>query len=202
LNCGEARTRLARERPGEVRRWLDQRGWLFGAAQIRSPNYDARTGATVDLLVIHAISLPPGEFGGNAITQLFTNRLDATQHSFFAEIQHLRVSAHFLIRRCGQIMQFVSVYDRAWHAGESQFDGRRACNDFSIGIELEGSDVTAFEDAQYLSLSELSQILITAFPHITAQRIAGHSAIAPGRKTDPGPFFDWQRLLGELDHQG
>lgn len=149
----------------------------------------------MELLVIHSISLPPGEFGGPAIEQLFLNRLDADAHPYFKTISGLRVSAHLLIRRDGELVQFVDLRERAWHAGVSAFDGRSACNDFSIGIELEGADDTAFTDAQYGCLIAVTEKLIARFPRLGRERIVGHQHIAPGRKTDPGPAFDWDRYL-------
>lgn len=161
-----------------------------------SPNYDERPADTpIELLVIHAISLPPGEFGGAAIQQFFLNQLDATQHPYFASIAHLKVSAHFLIRRDGAVVQFVSCAKRAWHAGESNWRGRSRCNDFSIGVELEGCDEVAFTSAQYDSLAELARAIQAAYP---IADIVGHSDIAPGRKTDPGLFFDWAGFRSRL----
>jgi len=145
----------------------------------------------VSLIVVHAISLPPGEFGGTAIVDLFTNRLDPDAHPYFAQLDGLRVSAHFLLRRDGETAQFVSCKRRAWHAGPSLWQGRARCNDFSVGIELEGSDDLPFDDRQYRRLSVL---LTTLRAHYPIQAIVGHSDIAPGRKTDPGPCFDWRRL--------
>ena len=151
-----------------------------------------RAGAKViDLLVIHNISLPPGEFGGSYIADLFTNRLDCDAHPYFDQLRNLRVSAHFLIRRNGEVIQFVSANDRAWHAGVSNFRGRERCNDFSIGIELEGTDFQAFESFQYDSLAALTTALRARY---SFANVAGHEHIAPGRKTDPGPFFDWERF--------
>jgi N-acetyl-anhydromuramoyl-L-alanine amidase len=171
---------------------IDAAGWLNGAQRIASPNCDARPeGTPISLIVIHNISLPPGHFGGDAIAQLFTNRLDPTAHPYYAGIAQLRVSAHFLIRRRGELIQFVPCAARAWHAGVSAWQGRERCNDFSIGIELEGSDQRPFTQAQYRRLGGLIRKLRRAYP-ITD--IAGHSDIAPGRKTDPGPCFDWSRL--------
>jgi AmpD protein len=171
---------------------IDDRGYASLARQIRSPNRDARPeGAIVSLIVVHGISLPPGEFGGDSIIGLFTNRLDPSGHAYFATISHLRVSAHFLIRRDGELIQFVSCFDRAWHAGVSKWKGRERCNDFSIGIELEGTDATPYAPAQYTMLARLIRALKRACPIVD---IAGHSEIAPGRKTDPGPAFDWGRL--------
>ena len=174
-------------------------GLLSGAAWIPSPNCDDRPrGTTVDTLVIHAISLPPDSFGAGHVARLFTNRLDPGAHPYFASISHLRVSAHFFIDRRGELTQFVPVGKRAWHAGESRFRGRDAVNDFSIGIELEGCDTRPFENVQYTVLTVLARTLMTAFPALTTDRITGHSDIAPERKTDPGPGFDWRRFLGGL----
>lgn len=160
-----------------------------------SLNFDARSKReSVDLLVIHNISLPPFVFGGPYIEQLFTNCLEPDQHPFFKTIAHLRVSSHFLIRRTGEIVQFVSTDKRAWHAGVSQFEGRESCNNFSIGIELEGSDFEPFCDEQYASLAQLSQVLRLRYP---LRAVRGHEHIAPVRKTDPGPFFDWSRYRQE-----
>jgi AmpD protein len=156
-----------------------------------SPNCDARPAdIAIELLVIHNISLPPGVFGGAAVIDLFMNRLDPQAHPYYAEIAALRVSAHFFIRRDGALLQFVPCAMRAWHAGESSWCGRARCNDFSIGIELEGTDDTAFTDAQYRRLEDLSRLLLAHYP-IAAS--VGHADIAPGRKTDPGPHFDWAR---------
>lgn len=160
-----------------------------------SPNCDPRPpGTAIDSIVVHNISLPPGQFGGPWISELFCNRLDASAHPYFAEIAELRVSAHCLIRRGGEVVQFVPITQRAWHAGKSELCGRTACNDFSIGIELEGADDQPFADAQYVALLPLIDVLREAFPAITSERIVGHSDIAPGRKTDPGPHFDWARV--------
>jgi len=174
---------------------IDSTGLLAEAHQRPSPNCDQRpSGTIIDLLVIHNISLPPGEFGGPWIDQLFLNRLDPAAHPYFREIADLRVSAHLLIRRSGELIQYVPLHLRAWHAGVSEFHGRSCCNDFSIGIELEGTDRDPFEDAQYLTLERLARRLRTLYPEVTADRITGHSDIAPGRKTDPGPCFDWSRF--------
>jgi len=174
-------------------------GWLEGVRRVPSPNCDERPpGSDIDLLVVHNISLPPGEFGGPYVDALFTNSLDPAEHAYFREIQELRVSAHVLIGRDGEVIQYVSFRDRAWHAGQSCFDGREQCNDFSIGIELEGSDDVAFEPLQYERLGEIIALLRGVWPRITPERIVGHSDIAPGRKTDPGPAFDWQRLRALL----
>ena len=170
-------------------------GLLDGARQVPSPNCDTRpAGSDIDLLVIHNISLPPGEFGGPHIESLFLNSLDPNADPYFAAICGMKVSAHLLIRRSGDIVQFVPLHLRAWHAGESCFAGRTACNDFSIGIELEGSDDHPYEPAQYTALGKVARTLMAAYPSITPQRIVGHSDIAPGRKTDPGASFDWGRL--------
>lgn len=173
--------------------------WLAEARRVPSPNCDPRPpGCAVDLLVIHNISLPPGEFGGPWIEHLFLNRLDPAAHPYFAPIAGVRVSAHLLIRRDGALVQFVDLRWRAWHAGASCFAGRAACNDFSIGIELEGTDVAPFTDAQYERLGRVTAEVRQHYPGITPERIAGHSDIAPGRKTDPGPCFDWARYRALL----
>jgi AmpD protein len=167
-------------------------GWVGGVRYVPSPNYDDRPdGHVVSLIVIHAISLPPSQFGSGDIERLFTNTLDRHAHPCFAQIAALRVSAHFLIRRDGEAVQFVSCDKRAWHAGISCWQGRQACNDFSIGIELEGCDELPFEDAQYDRLIGLIELLRAHYP---VAALAGHADIAPGRKTDPGPCFAWQRL--------
>lgn len=172
-------------------------GWLDGCRCVASPNFDPRPGGEPpSLIVIHAISLPPDEFGGPGVEQLFTNRLDPTEHPYYATIHALRVSAHFFIRRNGEVVQFVSIDDRAWHAGVSCWEGRERCNDFSIGIELEGCDTQPFEEVQYRQLAGLVTALRSRYP---IDAIAGHSDVAPGRKTDPGPCFDWERLRALLD---
>lgn len=171
---------------------IDAAGWLDQAAHQPSPNRDARpAGQSVRLVVLHAISLPPGEFGGDAVDDFFTNRLDHRAHPYFAGIADRRVSAHFFIRRDGRVTQFVSCLERAWHAGVSCWQGMGRCNDFSLGIELEGDDFSDFSAAQYRALNELLDVLKTEFPGIS---IAGHADVAPGRKTDPGPHFDWSRI--------
>lgn len=173
--------------------------WLPGLAHKPSKNSDDRPGkGEVDLLVIHNISLPPGEFGGHYIEDLFLNRLDPQRHPYFAEIAHLEVSSHLLIRRDGSALQFVALDRRAWHAGLSSFCGRKNCNDFSIGIELEGTDDSPFTEAQYGRLCTLTAGIQALFPTIHEERIVGHSDIAPGRKTDPGPSFDWAHYRGLL----
>lgn len=173
---------------------------LRGAHFEPSPNCDRRPDpADVSLLVVHAISLPPGRFGGNWIDRLFTNTLPPSAHPYFGRIHGLKVSSHLCIFRDGRVTQYVPFDRRAWHAGESRFDGRSRCNDFSIGIELEGCDDKPFEPRQYRRLGEIARVLMRAYPGITAPRIVGHSDIAPGRKTDPGPQFDWTRLHAEIE---
>ncbi len=174
-------------------------GWLSGARRVPSDNFDLRPpGQQPELLVIHNISLPPGQFGGACIEELFTNCLDWDAHPFFDEIRGLRVSAHLLIRREGEVLQFVSFADRAWHAGQSVYCGRENCNDFSIGIELEGADETPYTEVQYARLCAVTRALLAAYPGLNARDIAGHSDIAPGRKTDPGSAFDWTRYRSAL----
>jgi AmpD protein len=171
-------------------------GLLSKTSYLPSPHCDDRPQhTTIDLLVIHGISLPPGEFGGDEVEQLFTNQLNPEQHPALQEVAHLRVSAHVFIRRTGKIMQFVPFNKRAWHAGESSYQGRQSCNDFSIGIELEGADTVPYEPIQYQQLAEVTRAIMAAYPAITKDRIVGHSDIAPGRKTDPGPAFDWGYFL-------
>lgn len=170
-------------------------GMVAGARYIRSPNFDDRPpGSDIEVLVLHAISLPPGQFGGPGIERLFCNQLNSDEHPYYKEICHLQVSAHLLIRRDGSLYQFVPLHRRAWHAGQSCCEGRQRVNDFSIGIELEGTDDQPFEDAQYATLAALVPSLMQAYPAITPARIYGHSDISPGRKTDPGPCFDWARF--------
>lgn len=171
---------------------FNEQGWLIDAEHCPSPNFDARPEhCAIDMIVIHNISLPPSEYGGNGIVELFTNQLDPNAHPYYADIHTFKVSAHFLIRRDGKLIQFVSCHDRAWHAGVSCWQGRERCNDFSVGIELEGSDFEAFTDEQYVTLNTLIGMLKQTFP---IKHIVGHSDIAPGRKTDPGPFFVWDNL--------
>ncbi|MBU1215465.1 MAG: 1,6-anhydro-N-acetylmuramyl-L-alanine amidase AmpD [Gammaproteobacteria bacterium] len=175
---------------------FDASGWISGVRRIASPNFDARpAGTPVSLLVIHSISLPPGQFGGSGIRNLFTNTLDCSAHAYYAQLEGLRVSAHFLIARDGSITQFVSCRSRAWHAGVSMWQGRERCNDFSIGIELEGCDSVPFEPQQYAALFRLTRRLQRNYP---IRHIAGHADIAPGRKTDPGPTFDWGHYFSLL----
>lgn len=172
--------------------WLQQHDTVSHAP---SPNFDVRpAGVAIDLLVIHNISLPPNVFTGNAIIEFFQNKLDIDAHPWFENIRGVNVSAHFLIRRDGAIVQFVSTLDRAWHAGKSSFNGRPVCNDYSVGIELEGSDYVAFEATQYQSLTLLSQAIAQRHPLCA---VRGHEHIAPKRKTDPGPHFDWQRYAAD-----
>ena len=178
-------------------------GWLAGVPRRASPNCDRRPpGTAVDLLVVHGISLPPGCFGTNRVIELFQNRLDVRAHPYFAGLKGLRVSAHVLIRRDGELVQFVPFHRRAWHAGVSCFEGRERCNDFSIGVELEGADDVPYAPPQYQRLGELAGVLMRAYPRMSARRIVGHSDIAPGRKTDPGPAFDWARLYALMDERG
>ncbi|MDR3005785.1 MAG: 1,6-anhydro-N-acetylmuramyl-L-alanine amidase AmpD [Acidovorax sp.] len=175
-------------------RWHD--GWLAGVRQLPSPNFGPRPeGAEIDLLVVHSISLPPGQYGSGCVQQLFTNQLDWDAHPYFQGIRGLEVSSHFFIERSGQIWQFVSADARAWHAGASRWRGRENCNDDSIGIELEGLEGLTFEDAQYQSLQQLCEAIASHYP---LRYVAGHEHIAPGRKQDPGPGFDWQRLRRPL----
>jgi AmpD protein len=173
---------------------IDQ-GWLSTATALASPNADPRPDKSdISLLVIHNISLPPGQFGGGHVAELFTNTLDPNTHPYFAEIANFKVSAHLLIDREGVVIQFVPFDQRAWHAGVSAFAGRPACNDFSIGIELEGTDTDPYTHLQYECLVKITQCLIAEYPALSSERVAGHSDIAPDRKTDPGPAFDWVRF--------
>jgi AmpD protein len=170
-------------------------GWLSSAQRLASPNCNARPeGEAASLIVVHCISLPPGEFGGDWIDRLFTNALPPDVHPYFASIHQLQVSAHLLIRRDGSMTQYVPFHLRAWHAGVSSYYGRSGCNDFSIGIELEGIETVPYTDAQYRALADAVSVLLTAYPSLSAEAIAGHCDIAPERKTDPGPLFDWPRF--------
>ena len=172
---------------------------LVGAQFVESPNQNARPDdADIELLVIHNISLPPGKFGTSAIKQFFCNTLDSESHPFYLEIADLKVSAHLLIDREGRLTQFVPLSNRAWHAGESLFYERGNCNDYSVGIELEGTDFEPFTDSQYTSLSNVTKLLLSTYPKMGKDKIVGHSDIAPGRKTDPGPCFDWARYKQSL----
>jgi AmpD protein len=176
---------------------IEASGWARAARRLPSPNQDARPdGARIELLLIHNISLPPGQFGTGDIERLFTNCLDHEAHPYFAGLRGLRVSAHFLIAREGQLVQFVGCAERAWHAGESVFEGRARCNDFSIGVELEGTDTLAFTDAQYEVLARLARALFAAYP---LRAVRGHSDVSGPRKTDPGAAFDWQRFARALN---
>ena len=190
---------MRRQRPANLpaaRFAIDtDRGLLELARQEPSPNCDERPhGVEPDLIVVHGISLPPGEFGGPWIDQLFTNALPPDGHPYFAEVAGLRVSSHLLIRRSGEVVQYVPFQRRAWHAGVSAWAGRERCNDYSIGIELEGSDHLPYESTQYAMLARVIAVLCRSYPCLTPDRVVGHSDIAPGRKTDPGPAFDWPRL--------
>ena len=168
-------------------------GWLTGVVHCCSPHFNVRpSGDAISLLVVHNISLPAGQFGGPYITDLFMGCLECNADPSFSDLEGLRVSAHCLIRRDGSVIQYVSFLDRAWHAGVSCFEGREGCNDFSIGIELEGTDTDPYEQVQYQQLAIVAKMLIKQYPSITKERIVGHCDIAPGRKTDPGPSFDWQ----------
>jgi len=174
-------------------------GWLRWAAHCPSPNFNVRPENTdISLLVIHNISLPPGEFGGGYVQKFFQNTLDTNLHPYFSTIAELKVSAHLFIERDGKVTQFVSFDARAWHAGSSSFAGVADCNNYSIGIELEGADDIPYSDAQYRALEKVSRQLLLNYPKLTLERITGHSDVAPGRKTDPGPAFDWQRYRTSL----
>ncbi|NHO65114.1 1,6-anhydro-N-acetylmuramyl-L-alanine amidase AmpD [Aestuariicella hydrocarbonica] len=178
---------------------VDAEGWVNAAVCVPSPNCDERADPEdISLLVIHNISLPPGEFENGCVQQFFCNQLDHAAHPFFQEIVGLEVSSHFFISRQGALTQFVPVGARAWHAGASTFNGRERCNDFSIGIELEGTDEQPYTDQQYACLQRLTDTLMRHYPAISVERITGHSDISPGRKTDPGPAFDWPRYLDGL----
>lgn len=174
-------------------------GLLESARILNSPNHDDRGDESdISLVVIHNISLPPNKFGGKGIEQLFTNSLDKNKHPFYEEIHELRVSSHLLIRRDGEVVQFVPFHKRAWHAGVSQYLGRDVCNDFSIGIEMEGTDFEPFEDIQYEVLEEVIKVLLNTYPGLKPNAITGHEHIAAGRKTDPGPYFEWDKLSATL----
>ncbi len=167
-------------------------GWYLECKHLASPNFNSRPKNTSEhIIVIHSISLPPGIYNNNYIEDFFLNQLDVDAHPYFLEIKDLKVSAHFLIKRTGELIQFVSCNDRAWHAGESHYQGKESCNDFSIGIELEGDDETPYEDDQYIKLIELLGCLKKEY---NIQDVVGHSDIAPSRKTDPGPLFDWKKI--------
>ncbi|WP_133544488.1 1,6-anhydro-N-acetylmuramyl-L-alanine amidase AmpD [Mesocricetibacter intestinalis] len=175
-------------------------GWLENTRRLASPHFDRRPDTQdISLLVIHYISLPPEQFGGDYIDDFFLGKLDPSQHSYFENIYQIRVSAHCLINRKGLITQYVNFNDRAWHAGQSEFEGREKCNDFSIGIELEGSNLQPFTEAQYNALGRLTEEIMRAYPLINKARIVGHCDIAPGRKIDPGQYFDWERYFSLVD---
>ena len=177
-----------------------QSGWLSGVRRVPSPHCNSRPeNAEIDLLVVHSISLPPGQYGGSYIDEFFLGHLDIDAHPYFSEIGSLQVSAHLLIDRQGRVTQYVPFHQRAWHAGQSSFCGRENCNDFSIGIELEGLDTDTFTEAQYRSLADVTLAIMEAYPAIDKSRITGHSDIAPGRKLDPGPGFDWKHFFFKLD---
>jgi AmpD protein len=172
-------------------------GLMRGVRHIASPNHDPRpAGMEADLIVVHGISLPPGDFGGPWIDRLFTNSLPMEMHPYFAEVASLRVSSHVVVARDGAVTQYVAFTERAWHAGKSMYQGREACNDFSVGVELEGTDDLPYEAAQYGALAEVVAALCAAYPRLSPDRLVAHSEIAPGRKTDPGPAFDWPRARG------
>jgi N-acetyl-anhydromuramoyl-L-alanine amidase len=190
---------MRRQRPANqpaARFTLDrERGLLELARQVPSPNCDDRpAGVEPDLIVIHGISLPPGEYDGPWIDRLFTNSLPRDAHPYFATVADLRVSSHLLVRRTGEVVQYVPFERRAWHAGVSSWQGRDRCNDYSIGIELEGADHSPYESAQYAMLARVIAVLCRSYARLSPERIVGHSDIAPGRKSDPGPSFDWPRL--------
>ena len=187
-----SRSPRARARVPRCRLAIDARGFANLATQLPSPNCDDRPeGCDIALIVVHGISLPPGEFGSDAILRLFTNRIDPAAHPYYAMIADLRVSAHFLVRRDGTLLQFVACSKRAWHAGRSSWRGREGCNDYSVGIELEGTDTLPYAGVQYRMLARLIRALRRRYP---AGAVVGHSDVAPGRKTDPGPAFEWERL--------
>ena len=178
-----------------------EQGWLSGARHVPSPNFDARPpDMEPELIIVHGISLPPGEFGGPWIDDLFLNRLDTGAHPYFAALVGMRVSSHVLIRRDGELVQYVPFHERAWHAGVSCHAGRETCNDFSIGIELEGSDDIPYTGVQYERLAALIHLLQQTYPSLPLDAVAGHADVSPGRKTDPGPAFDWPRLAALLEN--
>jgi AmpD protein len=183
-----------------LKRLVWRKGWWRGAKRVRSPNFGPRPdSADITLAILHSISLPPGVYGGDAVQHLFTNRLDTTEHPYYAQLEGLQVSAHFFVRRDGRTLQFVSCDERAWHAGASQWGGREDCNDWSIGIELEGLDGQAFKPVQYRSLIRLLRALGRRYP---IAEVVGHEHVAPGRKTDPGPRFAWPRLSRVFARRG
>jgi AmpD protein len=177
-------------------------GLLIGVRQVLSPHCDARPpGMLPELIIVHGISLPPNEFGGPWIDRLFTGTLPSDAHPYFRQIEGLRASAHVVIRRDGLLTQYVPFGERAWHAGVSQYRTRSGCNDFSVGVELEGTDDIAYTDAQYAQLVELIAALIEAYPSLSPEHLVGHSDVAPGRKSDPGPYFEWPRLRARLSER-
>ena len=173
-------------------------GWLSSAKKIPSRNFNARPDNEISLLVIHNISLPPKKFGGEYVEKFFTGQLPVEDDPYFETIKDLEVSSHLYIKRTGEVVQFVSFLERAWHAGKSCFNGRNACNDFAVGIELEGADDIPYTDEQYLSLEQVTKVLMNSYPKITVDRIVGHEHVAPDRKTDPGQAFDWKRFIDSL----
>lgn len=182
---------------------IESDGWIEGAECVSSPNCNERPDPEdISLLVIHNISLPPGEFGSGQVQAFFCNELDCSAHPYFDQLRDVCVSAHLLIDRSGQLFQFVPFNQRAWHAGTSEFEGRSDCNNYSIGIELEGTDHDAYTEAQYRQLTRVTRAMMQAYPAITTQRICGHADIAPNRKTDPGPAFDWRYFLAMLAATG
>ncbi len=196
---GKVTIYYASKKESETKMTICSKGWYENARHVPSPYFDARPSVDdISLLVVHNISLPPGQFGGPYIEQFFTGKLNPAEHPFFKVIHQMGVSAHCLIRRDGEVVQFVSFLARAWHAGQSSFAGRERCNDYSIGIELEGSDFVAYTEQQYQALTELTETLVSSFPQITNERITGHQYIAPLRKTDPGLVFDWTKFKGKL----
>ncbi|WP_048615616.1 1,6-anhydro-N-acetylmuramyl-L-alanine amidase AmpD [Vibrio coralliirubri] len=198
---GKVTSYCASRKESETKMTISSNGWYDNARHVPSPYFDARPSVEdISLLVVHNISLPPGHFGGPYIEQFFTGKLDPLEHPFFKVIHQMGVSAHCLIRRDGEVVQFVSFLDRAWHAGQSSFAGRERCNDYSIGIELEGSDFVAYSEQQYQALAKLTETIVSTFPQITSERITGHQYIAPLRKTDPGLVFDWQKFKKNLKH--
>ncbi len=176
-----------------------EQGWLDSVSRVVSPNYNQRPKDTnVNTIIIHSISLPPGQYGGQEVSDFFVNQLESDKHPYFQQIAHLQVSAHVLIKRTGELIQYVNFNERAWHAGQSSFMGEENCNDFSIGIELEGTDSSSFTVAQYEQLTLLVMALMKQYRQISLDRIIGHSDIAPGRKTDPGTGFDWHEWKQKL----
>ena len=184
---------------GAIIKMLLRDGVVDAAIWLPSPNFDNRPkGIAIDLMVIHNISLPAGQFEGTYVEQLFTNCLDCDGHADFINLRDLRVSSHFLIKRDGELIQFVNCGYRAWHAGISEFEGRENCNDFSLGVELQGTDCSGFTDIQYFRLTQLTKLLMSGYPKLSVEKIVGHSDIAPTRKTDPGKTFDWERFRDDL----